>query len=153
MRAVDAAVKILELEGATQPSGCRVPRSTRSTTPCADMAGSSTCSLKAATTVLEPAQVPSVFQQAFHLMRSGRPGPVLIDLPFDVQMAEIDFDPDTYAPLAVYKPSATPAQIDKALDMPLAADRPLIVAGDGIIDADASELLVELAEILNVPVP
>ena len=41
-----------------------------------------------------------VFQQAFHLMRSGRPGPVLIDLPVDVQTAEIEFDEDTYAPLA-----------------------------------------------------
>ena len=45
--------------------------------------------------------VPGTFQQAFHLMRSGRPGPVLIDLPFDVQMVEIEFDPDTYAPLPV----------------------------------------------------
>lgn len=107
---------------------------------------------KAATTVLEPAQVPGVFQQAFHLMRSGRPGPVLIDLPFDVQMAEIDFDPDTYAPLPVYKPAATRAQVDKALDMLLAAERPVIVAGGGIINADAPDLLVELAEILNVPV-
>src|SRR5690348_15097748 len=53
---------------------------------------------KMAMTVLEPAQVPGAFQQAFHLMRSGRPGPVLIDLPFDVQLAEIDFDPDTYQP-------------------------------------------------------
>src|ERR1700744_3686679 len=54
---------------------------------------------KMALTVLEPAQVPGVFQQAFHLMRSGRPGPVLIDLPIDVQQAEIEFDPATYAPL------------------------------------------------------
>jgi tartronate-semialdehyde synthase len=59
-------------------------------------------------TVREPAQVPRAFQQAFHLMRSGRPGPVLIDLPFDVQMAEIEFDIDTYEPLPVYKPP--PAQ-------------------------------------------
>src|SRR5918912_1023720 len=51
---------------------------------------------KMAMTVLEPAQVPGAFQQAFHLMRSGRPGPVLIDLPFDVQLAEIEFDPETY---------------------------------------------------------
>ena len=80
------------------------------------------------------------------------PGPVLIDLPFDVQMAEIDFDPDTYTPLPVYKPAATRAQIDKALDMLLAAERPLIVAGGGIINADAADLLVELAETLNVPV-
>ncbi len=64
-------------------------------------------------TVREPAQVPRAFQQAFHLMRSGRPGPVLIDLPFDVQMAEIEFDIDTYEPLPVYKPAATRKQIDQ----------------------------------------
>ena len=63
---------------------------------------------KWAVTVLEPAQVPGAFQQAFHLMRSGRPGPVLIDLPIDVQMAEIEFDTDTYEPLPVYKPRGHP---------------------------------------------
>src|SRR5580765_6139651 len=64
---------------------------------------------KMAMTVLEAAQVPGAFQQAFHLMRSGRPGPVLIDLPFDVQMTEIDFDVETYEPLPVYKPTASRA--------------------------------------------
>jgi tartronate-semialdehyde synthase len=107
---------------------------------------------KSATTVYEAAQVPGAFQQAFHLMRSGRPGPVLIDLPVDVQLAEIEFDIDTYEPLPVHKPRATRAQADKALDMLVAAERPLIVAGGGIINADASGLLVELAEVLNVPV-
>jgi len=107
---------------------------------------------KWAATVLEPAQVPGAFQQAFHLMRSGRPGPVLIDLPFDVQMSEIEFDPETYAPLPVYKPTATRAQVDKALALLFEAERPLIVAGGGIINADASDLLVQLAETLNVPV-
>src|SRR6187455_1020941 len=87
-------------------------------------------------TVREPAQVPRVFQQAFHVMRSGRPGPVLIDLPFDVQMAEIEFDIDTYEPLPVYKPTASRAQVEKAMDMLMAAERPLIVAGGGIINAD-----------------
>ena len=103
-------------------------------------------------TVREPAQVPRAFQQAFHLMRSGRPGPVLIDLPFDVQVAEIEFDPDTYAPLPAYKPSATRAQAEKAMAMLNEAARPLIVAGGGIINADASDLLVQLAEITGVPV-
>ncbi|MDT7574499.1 MAG: tartronate-semialdehyde synthase, partial [Pseudonocardiales bacterium] len=107
---------------------------------------------KMAVTVLEAAQVPGVFQKAFHLMRSGRPGPVLIDLPFDVQMTEIEFDIDTYAPLAPHRPAATRAQVEKALDMLQAAAAPLIVAGGGIINADASDLLVELAEILGVPV-
>ena len=107
---------------------------------------------KWATTVMEPAQVPRAFQQAFHLMRSGRPGPVLIDLPFDVQMAEIEFDIDTYEPLPVYKPAASRKQIEKALEMLNAAERPLIVAGGGIINADASELLVQFAEITGIPV-
>ena len=107
---------------------------------------------KWAVTVREPALVPRVFQQAFHLMRSGRPGPVLIDLPFDVQMAEIEFDPDTYEPLQVYKPAASRKQIEKALDMLAASAKPLIVAGGGIINADASDLLVELAELMGVPV-
>ena len=79
---------------------------------------------KAATTVLEAAQVPGVFQQAFHLMRSGRPGPVLIDLPIDVQLTEIEFDPETYQPLPVYRPLASRAQIDKALAMLTAARAP-----------------------------
>ncbi len=107
---------------------------------------------KWATTVMEPAQVPRAFQQAFHLMRSGRPGPVLIDLPFDVQMAEIEFDPDTYEPLPVYKPHATRKQIEKALAMLSDAERPVIVAGGGIINADASKLLVEFAELTGIPV-
>ncbi|HUN90658.1 MAG TPA: glyoxylate carboligase [Burkholderiaceae bacterium] len=107
---------------------------------------------KWAVTVREPALVPRVFQQAFHLMRSGRPGPVLIDLPFDVQMGEIEFDIDTYEPLPVYKPSATRAQIERALDMLASAEKPLIVAGGGIINADAADLLVEFAELTGVPV-
>ncbi|WP_431223409.1 glyoxylate carboligase [Serratia sp. L9] len=107
---------------------------------------------KMAVTVMEPALVPRVLQQAFHLMRSGRPGPVLIDLPYDVQMAEIEFDPETYSSLGGYKPAATQAQIDKTLDMLCAARKPLIIAGGGIHNADAAELLQELAEICNIPV-
>jgi tartronate-semialdehyde synthase len=107
---------------------------------------------KWAVTVREPAQVPQAFQQAFHLMRSGRPGPVLIDLPFDVQTTEIEFDPDTYAPLPVYKPMATRAQAAKAIAMLQASERPLIVAGGGIYNAAAEDLLVEFAELTGVPV-
>ncbi|MFH9070535.1 glyoxylate carboligase [Streptomyces alboflavus] len=107
---------------------------------------------KMAVTVLEAAQVPGVFQQAFHLMRSGRPGPVLIDLPIDVQLTEIEFDPETYQPLPVYKPAASRAQIEKAIGMLVNSERPLIVAGGGIINADASELLVEFAELTGTPV-
>ena len=115
----------------------------------ASIAGSLT---KMAVTVLEPAQVPGTFQKAFHLMRSGRPGPVLIDLPIDVQMAEIEFDVDTYMPLPAYKPTATRAQAEKAFDMLVAAERPLLISGGGVVNADAADLLVELAEITGVPV-
>ncbi len=107
---------------------------------------------KWAVTVMEPALVPYVFQKAFHMMRSGRPGPVLVDLPVDVQLAEIEFDIETYASLEPYKPSATRAQAERALAMLNAAERPLIVAGGGIVNADASDLLVEFAEITGVPV-
>jgi tartronate-semialdehyde synthase len=107
---------------------------------------------KWAETILEAAQLPGAFQQAFHLMRSGRQGPVLLDLPFDVQMAEIEFDPDTYQPLPVHQPGASREQVERVLDMLGRAERPLIVAGGGIINADASKLLVEFAELTGVPV-
>ncbi|ARU50355.1 glyoxylate carboligase [Cellulosimicrobium cellulans] len=107
---------------------------------------------KMAKTVLEAGQVPQVFQQAFHLMRSGRPGPVLIDLPIDVQLTEIEFDPATYEPLPVHRPTATRAQAEKAIDLLLAAERPLLIAGGGIVNAGGEDLLVELAETLGVPV-
>jgi tartronate-semialdehyde synthase len=103
-------------------------------------------------TVREPGLVPMVFAQAFHVMRSGRPGPVLIDLPIDVQLAEIEFDEDTYEPLPVYQPKATRKQVEKALAMLNEAARPVIIAGGGIINADASDLLVEFAETTGIPV-
>ena len=107
---------------------------------------------KWAVTVKEPALVPMVLQKAFHIMRSGRPGPVLVDLPIDVQVGEIEFDEDTYEPLEPYRPSATRLQAEKALAMLNEAERPLIVAGGGIINADACDLLVEFAELTGVPV-
>lgn len=107
---------------------------------------------KMAVTVMEPAQVPGTFQKAFQLMREGRPGPVLIDLPIDVQQTEIEFDIDTYEPLPVSRPAASRAQAEKALDLLAASERPLIVAGGGIVNADAADLLIELAEVTGVPV-
>jgi tartronate-semialdehyde synthase len=103
-------------------------------------------------TVREPALVPRVFQKAFHVMRSSRPGPVLIDLPIDVQLAEIEFDIDTYEPMPAYRPKASNAQIEKALTMLNKAERPLIVSGGGVINADASDKLQEFAEITGIPV-
>jgi len=103
-------------------------------------------------TVKEPALVPMALQKAFHVMRSGRPGPVLVDLPLDVQLGEIEFDEDTYEPLQPYRPRATRAQAEKAMAMLNEAERPLIVAGGGIINADACDLLLEFAELTGIPV-
>lgn len=103
-------------------------------------------------TVLEPAQVPRAIQHAFQVMRSGRPGPVLIDLPLDVQLTEIEFDIDSYEPLEPYKPSISRHQAEKAMEVLNAAERPLIVSGGGVINANASELLQEFAEVVGVPV-
>lgn len=107
---------------------------------------------KWAVTVMEAAQLPGTFQKAFHIMRSGRPGPVLIDMPFDVQMEEIDFDPEAYQSLTPYKPQANRIQIEKALTMLNESDKPLLVSGGGVINADASAQLTQFAELVNVPV-
>ena len=107
---------------------------------------------KMSVTVTEPGQIPGIFQKAMYLMRSDRPGPVLIDLPIDVQMTEIDFDIENYVSLVPNKPAITRIQAEKALEMLDAAARPLIVAGGGIINADASDLLVQFAELTGIPV-
>ncbi len=103
-------------------------------------------------TVMEAAQVPRAFRYAFHIMRSGRPGPVLIDLPLDVQKEIIEYDPESDFPLEIFKPTPQRKQIEKALDMMMASKRPLIIAGGGVINADASHLLTELAELTQTPV-
>ncbi len=107
---------------------------------------------KYAKTVLEPAQIPGIFQKAFYLMREGRPGPVLIDLPGDVQTAEIDFDVDAYEPIEVHKPVASDAQVTRLIDLIASAERPVLLAGGGVIQSDGSDALVDLAETLGVPV-
>ena len=82
---------------------------------------------KMAETVLEPAQIPGTFAKAFQLMRSGRRGPVLIDLPFDVQVAQIDFDIDCYEPLPVAVPTMSRTQAERILDMLDKSDRSHVV--------------------------
>ena len=107
---------------------------------------------KYAKTVLEPAQIPGIFQKAFYLLREGRPGPVLIDLPGDVQTAEIDFDVDAYEPIEVHKPVASDAQVTRLIDLIASAERPVLLAGGGVIQSDGSDALVDLAETLGIPV-
>lgn len=102
--------------------------------------------------VMEPAQVPWVFREAFRIAREGRPGPVHIDLPLDVQKAEIEYDPATDAPLPVFKPAPNPAAIARAVAMLLAAQRPVLLAGGGVILAEAWSELRAFAEYLQIPV-
>ena len=88
---------------------------------------------KWAVTVREPALVPQVFQQAFHVMRSGRPGPVLIDLPFDVQMARDRIRHRHLRAAARLQAGDDPRQAERALAMLNEAERPMIIAGGGVI--------------------
>jgi tartronate-semialdehyde synthase len=96
--------------------------------------------------------VPWVFREAFKIMREGRPGPVLIDLPLDVQKEEIEYDPDVDAPLPILRMPPNAKQIQKAVDMLLAAERSVMLLGGGVIVADACREFVALAEALQVPV-
>src|ERR1700760_3022374 len=102
--------------------------------------------------VSQPDQLPWVFREAFQIMREGRPGPVHIDLPLDVQLAMIQYDSSADGPLAVHRAAPHPAAIERALDLLLSAERPLLLPGGGVILADACDELVELAELLQVPV-
>ena len=107
---------------------------------------------KWAVQVKEAAQAPWIFREAFRIARSGRPGPVLIDLPLDVQKQEIEWDPSIDAPLPVTRVEPHLPRVERALDMLLEADRPLILAGGGVILGEAHEQVRELAELLGVPV-
>jgi tartronate-semialdehyde synthase len=109
---------------------------------------------KWAVQVREPAQLVWTFREAFRVAREGRLGPVLIDLPLDVQKAEmeVDFDPRRGGRLPFQKPAPNPNAIRQVVEMILEAERPVLMPGGGVILADASEELVEFAEYLQVPV-
>ncbi|MGD0953276.1 MAG: acetolactate synthase large subunit [Methanotrichaceae archaeon] len=97
--------------------------------------------------------IPRVFREAFYIARSGRPGPVLIDLPRDVTVEEMEFNwPEVN--LAGYHPSvkAHEMQIKKAAKALMEAERPVIYAGGGVKLADAHRELFDLAVKLSVPV-
>jgi tartronate-semialdehyde synthase len=103
--------------------------------------------------VRETAQLPWVFREAFHIARSGRPGPVLIDLPINVQKGpDLEYDPNLDSSLTVEKPEPSMNAIRRAIEMILAAERPMLMPGGGVIIADASDELMALAEYLQIPV-
>lgn len=107
---------------------------------------------KWAVQVKEAAQLPWIFREAFRIARSGRPGPVLIDLPIDVQKQDIEWDSSIDSPLPVTRVTPAAARVERALDLLLAAERPLILAGGGVVLGEASERLRAAAERLGVPV-
>ncbi|MEU4543438.1 glyoxylate carboligase [Nonomuraea dietziae] len=107
---------------------------------------------KWAVQVKEAAQAPWIFREAFRIARSGRPGPVLIDIPVDIARQVIEYDPSIDVPLPVARVEPHLPRVERALDLLLAAERPLLLSGGGVVIADASAELVELAELLQVPV-
>lgn len=109
---------------------------------------------KWAVQVKESAQLVWTFREAFRIAQEGRPGPVLIDLPIDVQTSglEVDFDAARGGRLHFDKPEPSPNAIRQVIEMILEAERPVLMPGGGVITTDAAEELVELAEYLQVPV-
>ncbi|HIH45259.1 MAG TPA: acetolactate synthase large subunit [Candidatus Methanoperedenaceae archaeon] len=104
--------------------------------------------------VREAKEIPRVVKEAFHIASTGRPGPVLIDLPKDTQTEMIEFDYPAEVKLRGYKPTfaGNEQQIKKAASEILRAERPVIYAGGGVIISGASTELLELAEALLAPV-
>ncbi|MEW6696270.1 MAG: biosynthetic-type acetolactate synthase large subunit [Bacillota bacterium] len=104
--------------------------------------------------VKDPKMLPMIIKRAFHIARSGRPGPVLIDLPKDVAHTPIRFKYPNDVELMGYKPTVKGhgAQINQAAKLIMEAQRPVIYIGGGVVNADASEELVWLAETIDAPV-
>ena len=95
--------------------------------------------------------IPNRLRRAFTLLRSGRPGPVMLEVPVDVARAEFE-GPLEYAPPAPARTAGDPQAISQAAELLLSAERPLIWAGQGVLYAGASGELTETAEALGAPV-
>ena len=104
--------------------------------------------------VKNPEELPHVIHEAFYLATTGRPGPVVIDLPVNITTAEINTPVQTEINLPGYKPriNGNPRQISKAAEVINKAKSPVLYVGGGIITSNACEELKELAEKANIPV-
>ena len=98
--------------------------------------------------------IPSIIKKAFYIARTGRPGPVLVDLPKDVQIATAEFHYPDSIELRSYKPTVEghSKQIEKAVSLMLEARKPVIYVGGGVISGDAAGELYDFAKRLNMPV-
>ncbi|MBS4023019.1 MAG: biosynthetic-type acetolactate synthase large subunit [Dethiobacter sp.] len=99
-------------------------------------------------------QLPVIIKEAFHIATTGRCGPVLIDLPKDIQAAEGKFDYPAGVNIPGYNPTyhGHPGQIARAAKMIAQAERPVIYSGGGIVFSGADNYLLQLAELTNIPV-
>src|ERR1017187_912606 len=104
---------------------------------CVDIATIAKTVAKATWCVTNPADVRGVMREAFRTARSGRPGPVLIDLPIDVQMADVSYRPDEDRPLPWSRPAPDPDSIRRAMDLIAASRAPVLLLGGGVLLADA----------------
>ena len=104
--------------------------------------------------VKDVVDLPEVIKEAFHIATTGRPGPVLIDVPVDVSKAELDFVYPEHVHLPGYKPTLKghSRQIKQAAGLIARARRPLLYAGGGVLASGASRELKELAELMQLPV-
>lgn len=99
-------------------------------------------------------EIPGIIKSSFYIANSGRPGPVAIDLPKDVQEEEFDYDDEFKIDLPGYKPTQKghPLQIKKASNLILNSKKPVILAGGGIILSNSSKELMTLSQLINAPV-
>jgi acetolactate synthase-1/2/3 large subunit len=104
--------------------------------------------------IQDPLEIPRAIHEAFFLARSGRPGPVLVDIPQDLSRAEIPYEPVADVRLPGYQPTleGNQKQIRQAAKALAAAHRPVIYAGGGVVNANASAELVEFATADRFPV-
>ncbi|MCF4008769.1 acetolactate synthase 3 large subunit [Rheinheimera sp. UJ63] len=121
-----------------------------------DMLGISRPIVKHNMSVRRPEDIPALIRKAFYIAQSGRPGPVVLDIPKDMTIPSQTFayDYPSEVKLRSYQPKLKghSGQIKKAVTALLAAKRPIIYAGGGVIMGRASDELTELAQLLNVPV-
>ena len=119
-----------------------------------DTFGISLPTVKHSYVVRDTNDIAKVVAEAFHIAKTGRPGPVLIDIPKDVGLEEIDYTPISEVRLPGYKPTVrgNPRQIHAAALALLAAKQPLLYVGGGAISSGAHAELHQLAELLRIPV-
>lgn len=102
--------------------------------------------------ITDPDRVVETFAEAFRIAREGKPGAVVIDLPLDVQNADIHFDPAQYTPFSIENPAPKDEDIVRAIEMINKAHSPLLLMGGGVVLADGVDECVQLAEELHLPV-